>query len=161
MSYERRMEELTRSQSIEVLGTVPVGRIVFTHHALPAVRPVNHLVADDLIIVRATGGAAITAAAEYRGMVVAYEADAFDPARRLGWSVIVIGTARLITDPVVAARYRCQLDPWITGPTYDVIAISTDIVHGYRLVPGDLFTGNEATMGQSPALPQAFSRGSH
>ncbi|HUC27316.1 MAG TPA: pyridoxamine 5'-phosphate oxidase family protein, partial [Streptosporangiaceae bacterium] len=84
MSYERRMEELTKPQSMELLGSVPVGRIVFTHHALPAIRPVNHLVADDLIIVRATDGAAITGLAEYRGMVVAYEADAFDPVRRLG-----------------------------------------------------------------------------
>jgi len=160
MSYERRMEELTKPQSMELLGSVPVGRIVFTHHALPAIRPVNHLVADDLIIVRATDGAAITGLAEYRGMVVAYEADAFDPVRRLGWSVIVTGTARLITDPDVAARYRCRLDPWIAGPTDDVISISTDMVHGYRLVPGDLFTGADgSTVGPPSVLPQAFSRG--
>jgi hypothetical protein len=93
-------------------------------------------------------------------MVVAYEADAIDPARRLGWSVIVIGAARVIADPVVAARYRCRLDPWIAGPTDDVISISTDMVHGYRLVPGDLFAGSdEATMGPPSALSQAFSRG--
>ncbi|HUB42575.1 MAG TPA: pyridoxamine 5'-phosphate oxidase family protein [Streptosporangiaceae bacterium] len=148
MSYERRMEELTRPESMELLGAIPVGRIVFTHHALPAIRPVNHLVAGDHIIVRATDGAAITALAEYRGMVVAYEADAFDPVRRLGWSVIVIGTARQVTDPVDAARYRSQLDPWIAGPTDDVISISTEIVHGYRLVPGDLFVAADgATAG--------------
>jgi len=158
MSYERRMEELTRPQSMELLSSAPVGRIVFTHHALPAIRPVNHLVADDLIIVRATDGAAINAAAEYRGMVVAYEADAFDPVRRLGWSVIVTGTARQVTDPVVAARYRCRLDPWIAGPTDDVISISTDMVHGYRLVPGDLFTDADGTIvDQPPTFPSAFS----
>ena len=153
MSYERRMEELTRPQSMELLGSVAVGRIVFTHHALPAIRPVNHLVAGDLVIVRATDDAAITAAAQYRGMVVAYEADAFDPARRLGWSVIVIGTARLITDPVVAARYRCRLDPWIAGPTDDVISISADMVHGYRLVPGDLFTNADGAAIEQPSGP--------
>jgi hypothetical protein len=158
MSYERRMEELTRPQSMELLGSVPVGRIVFTHHALPAIRPVNHLVADELIIVRATDAAAISAAAEYRGTLVAYEADALDPVRRVGWSVIVIGTARQVTDPVVAARYRRLLDPWIAGPTDDVISISTDMVHGYRLVPGDLFTGADgSTVGQPPAPAQVFS----
>jgi Pyridoxamine 5'-phosphate oxidase len=159
MSYERRMEELTRSQSMELLGTVPVGRIVFTHHALPAVRPVNHLIDGELIIVRATTGAAITQAAEYRGMVVAYEADAIDPARRLGWSVIVVGTARLVTDPVVAARYRSKIEPWIAGPTDDVISISTDMVHGYRLVPGDLFTDSDDTAAGEPfVVSQSLSR---
>jgi len=49
VSYERRTGELTKPRSMELLGSVPVGRVVFTHHALPTVRPVNHLVADDLI----------------------------------------------------------------------------------------------------------------
>jgi Pyridoxamine 5'-phosphate oxidase len=137
MSYQRRMTELTRSECLQLLGTVPVGRIVFTHRALPAIRPVNHLVDfdDELIIVRATIGAAVTSAASKSGMVVAYEADLLDPARQLGWSVIVTGTARVIGDKVVAERYRGRLDPWIGQSTNDVISISTDIVHGYRLEP--------------------------
>jgi hypothetical protein len=148
MSYQRSMTELTRPECLQLLGTVPVGRIVFTHHALPAIRPVNHLVDLDaeVVIILATMGAAITAAASPGGIVVAYEADALDPARQLGWSVIVTGTACLISDKVAAGRYRERIDPWIGQSTNDVISISTDIVHGYRLVPAGL-----PGAGQEPA----------
>lgn len=140
MSYQRSMTELTRAECLQLLGTVPVGRVVFTHHALPAIRPVNHLVdlGAQLVIIRATIGAAITAAASPRGIVVAYEADALDPARQLGWSVIVTGTARLITDKIAAERYSARLEPWIGQTSNDVISISTDIVHGYQLVAAGL-----------------------
>jgi nitroimidazol reductase NimA-like FMN-containing flavoprotein (pyridoxamine 5'-phosphate oxidase superfamily) len=140
MSYQRHMVELTRAECLQLLGTVPVGRIVFTHHALPAIRPVNHVVdfENQLVVVRATIGAAISAAASPSGIVVAYEADLLDPGRQLGWSVIVTGTARVIADKVVAERYRGRLDPWIGQTTNDVISISTDIVHGYRLEPAGL-----------------------
>jgi len=63
MADDRRLEELTVAESLLLLGSVPVGRVVFTHRALPAIRPVNHLLAADRIIFRASLGAAITAAA--------------------------------------------------------------------------------------------------
>lgn len=40
----RSTEQLDRSEALRLLGTVPLGRIVFTHQALPAIRPVNHVV---------------------------------------------------------------------------------------------------------------------
>ncbi|MFD8141548.1 pyridoxamine 5'-phosphate oxidase family protein [Streptomyces sp. NPDC059708] len=40
----RRMRELDRAEALRLLATVSLGRVVFTHRALPAVRPVNHLV---------------------------------------------------------------------------------------------------------------------
>jgi nitroimidazol reductase NimA-like FMN-containing flavoprotein (pyridoxamine 5'-phosphate oxidase superfamily) len=141
MSYQRRMEELTKPQSLELMKTVQVGRLVFVHNALPAVRPVNHLVENDTIIIRVTMGAAITkdVAVGYRGMTVAYEADAIDTARQLGWSVIAVGTAQLITDRLEAERYRSLIEPWVAGPADEVISISADMVRGYRMVPGELF----------------------
>lgn len=136
MSAHRQMEQLTRTQALELLSSVPLGRLVFTHHALPAIRPVNHLVEGETIIVRATAGAAITSAAGRDGVVVAYEADAIDVARQVGWSVIVVGTARLLTDEMAAARYRARLQPWLSGPVDDVITINADVVTGYRMVDG-------------------------
>ncbi len=147
MSLHRRMEELNRSASLQLLGTVPVGRVVFTHHALPAIRPVNFLVdyQTESVIVRATMGAAITAAAAGpHGVVVAFEADALDPARQLGWSVIVVGTARPVTDTVAAERHRKLLEPWIAGATDEVIAISTDMVHGFRVAAEGPFSTQPA-----------------
>lgn len=137
MRYNRRLEELSRGQSLELLSSVPYGRLVFTHQALPAIRPVNHLVEGESVIVRTTSGAAITSAAHRSGVVVAYEADAIDAVRQLGWSVIIVGTARLLTDEVAAERYRTRVHPWLSGPRDDVITISADVVTGFRMVPGD------------------------
>jgi nitroimidazol reductase NimA-like FMN-containing flavoprotein (pyridoxamine 5'-phosphate oxidase superfamily) len=138
MDEHRSLQQLTRSKALELLASVPMGRLVFTHQALPAIRPVNHLVEGETIIVRATSGAAITAAARRDGTVVAYEADCIDADSQLGWSVIVVGTARLMDDAHAAARYRARLRPWISDPANDVITISADMITGYRMCPAEL-----------------------
>jgi hypothetical protein len=135
MDEHRRLEQLTRTRALDLLSSVSLGRLVFTHQALPAIRPVNHLVECESIIVRATAGAAIVSAADRHGVVVAYEADSIDSENHVGWSVIVVGTARLLTDDAAAARYRTLLHPWISGAVDDVITISADLVTGYQMVP--------------------------
>jgi len=137
MEEHRQLEELTRTRALALLSSVPIGRLVFTHQALPAIRPVNHLVEGESIIVRATAGAAVTAAAARDGVVVAYEADVIDAERREGWSVIIVGTARLMTDDLAAERYRRRLHPWLAGPMDDVITISADVVTGYRMIAAE------------------------
>ena len=134
----RRMVELGRADALRLLGSVPIGRIVFTRHALPAIRPVNHLVDQDDIIIRTHEGAALSSAAEQAGpsgVVVAYEADSIDPETRLGWSVVVTGYARLITDPAQAAAYQRVLYSWVDLADMDyTVRIRPDLVTGYRLV---------------------------
>jgi hypothetical protein len=51
--------ELTAAESWRLLAGASLGRIVFTQHAMPAIRPVNHLV-DDETVIRSHLGAAIT-----------------------------------------------------------------------------------------------------
>ncbi len=136
MDEHRWLQPLSRTKALSLLGSVPIGRLVFTHQALPAIRPVNHIVEGESVIVRATAGAAITSASQ-RGTVVAYEADSIDPETHLGWSVIVVGTARLLTDDRSAARYRARLRPWVSGTADDVITISADVVTGYQMLAGE------------------------
>jgi uncharacterized caspase-like protein len=120
---------------MRLLGSVSLGRIVFTARALPAIRPVNHLVDGDYVIIRTDLSASITSELRSEpGSVVAYEADAIDPAERLGWSVIVVGVARRVIDVDEAAVYRRALRPWVDGVKDQVIAIHTDMVTGFRLV---------------------------
>ena len=137
MNDYRHLEQLSRGQALELLSSVPIGRLVFTHQALPAIRPVNHLVEGESIIVRTSSGTTITTVAGRSGTVVAFEADTIDLARQVGWSVIVVGTARLLDDQAAAERYRSLLKPWLSGPMDDVITIAADIVTGYRMVPGE------------------------
>lgn len=137
MADVRRMETLSREESLGLLGSVTLGRVVFTHLALPAIRPVYHLVDEDQIIVRAHLGAAIAAmAGPDGGTVVAYEADMIDPGDHLGWGVIVVGRARRLPDSAARTRYQLALRPWVGGSPDDIIAIQADIVDGFRLIPG-------------------------
>jgi Pyridoxamine 5'-phosphate oxidase len=137
MAELRQMETLSREESLGLLGSVSLGRVVFTHLALPAIRPVYHLVDQDQIIVRTHLGAAIAATAgPDAGTVVAYEADMIDPGDHLGWGVIVVGRARRLPDSAAHTRYREALRPWAGGLADDIIAIQADIVDGFRLIPG-------------------------
>jgi nitroimidazol reductase NimA-like FMN-containing flavoprotein (pyridoxamine 5'-phosphate oxidase superfamily) len=133
----RQLLEMTRDEALRRLGSVEVGRVFFTSHAMPAVRPVNHLLDGGDVIFRSHEGSAIVrAAGAARGVVVAYEADQINPATRTGWSVVVTGLAYLVDDVQLAGRYRAALWPWLTGQMDYVIRISPEIVTGYELDGG-------------------------
>jgi hypothetical protein len=130
----RQALDLTEEESWQLLGGVSLGRVVFTMNAMPAIRPVNHLVDEKAIIIRSHLGAAIVSHAAGDGAVVCYEADDLDPVRHTGWSVIVTGMARLVREPGAVARYERLLEPWAAGQMDHVIAITPQIITGIRLV---------------------------
>jgi Pyridoxamine 5'-phosphate oxidase len=141
MIEDRRAQELTHRESLRLLASVSFGRVVFSHHALPAIRPVSHLVVNDKIIIIASLGSAISIPADSQGRpfgtdgtIVAYEADSIDPGTYLGWSVVVIGRAGLVLDEAEIAGYREVLRPWAAGKMDDVIAIRAELVTGHQLV---------------------------
>ena len=135
----RRLVELGWAESLELLGGVSLGRLVFSDNALPAIRPVNHLLDHGDIVIRSHFGATITTMLRQdNGVVVTYEADVLDPQSHLGWSVIMTGLARLVADAGEVAHYEQVLHPWISGPTMDnVIRIHPTIISGCRLVADD------------------------
>jgi nitroimidazol reductase NimA-like FMN-containing flavoprotein (pyridoxamine 5'-phosphate oxidase superfamily) len=134
MTNGRRMEAITRSESLRLLADAAIGRVVFTHRALPAIRPVNHVVDNGRIYIRVDRDSALARAVGVHGQnVVAYEADMIDPVDRLGWSVIVLGRASLLTDCEAAARYRHTLQPWVAGTFDDIVVIEAEMVDGFRL----------------------------
>ncbi|QYX75261.1 pyridoxamine 5'-phosphate oxidase family protein [Streptomyces akebiae] len=144
----RRSVDLDSDEALRLLGSVSFGRIVFTRHALPTVRPVNHVLDDGDIVIRTHEGTALTARAQEAddlGVVVAYEADSIDPETHLGWSVVVTGYARPVTDPEELARYQAMLRPWVSGSMDHAVRIRPDLVTGIRLtaVEADV-TGVEA-----------------
>ncbi|MET9315812.1 pyridoxamine 5'-phosphate oxidase family protein [Kribbella sp. NPDC003505] len=127
----RHLVEVDRQEAVALLASVRVGRVVFTRNALPAIRPVNHAVIDGRIVMRTRLSACVSSAA---GEVVAYEADDLDTIRRLGWSVVVTGTARTIDDPDRIARYTPLVQPWADLPLDVLIGIDLQLVTGYRFV---------------------------
>ncbi|WP_308206934.1 pyridoxamine 5'-phosphate oxidase family protein [Actinoallomurus rhizosphaericola] len=120
-----------RQECPALLGTVPIGRIVFTDRALPAVQPVNFALSGGDVVIRTTAGSKPAAAA--RGVVVAFEADEFDPVTRTGWSVVVTGPARVVSRPGELRRLRgLRLPVWAPGERGDHLAITPGLVAGRR-----------------------------
>ena len=131
-----RSVELDSVEALRLLGSVSLGRIVFTRHALPTIRPVNHVLADGDIVIRTHGDATLTRYTRQtggEGAVVAYEADDIDPDTHLGWSVVVTGYARLVTDPLELALYRALLRPWALQRMDHAVRIHPDLITGVRL----------------------------
>lgn len=132
----RRSTELDRTEALRLLGSVSLGRIVFTQDALPAIRPVNHLLHHGEVIIRTHEGATLATLTEQEdveGVVVAYEADSIDPATHCGWSVVVTGYCRLVTDPDDLAHYQALLHPWSDHQMTHALRIRPDLVTGLRL----------------------------
>jgi nitroimidazol reductase NimA-like FMN-containing flavoprotein (pyridoxamine 5'-phosphate oxidase superfamily) len=128
-------QKLDQVEAMRLLATVAYGRVVFTLNALPAIRPVNHLVDDGIIIVRTRLTTAISAAVRSaRELIVAYEADSFDNESKTGWSVVVTGRAHAVTDADQISRYEQLLHPWVNRAD-NVLAIEPDIVTGFRIDP--------------------------
>ncbi|WP_039801396.1 pyridoxamine 5'-phosphate oxidase family protein [Nocardia araoensis] len=131
----RRMVEIDREEALRLLAGVPYGRVVFTRDALPAIRPVNHFVDRGVVIVRTRVTSRLTGTVRADpSVVVAYEADDIDAVTHAGWSVVVTGLARTVTDPERVARYERLLRPWADGVMDTVIAIEPTIVTGVRLL---------------------------
>lgn len=134
---------LGRAESLRLLATARVGRLIFTINALPAVRLMNFVLADRLILMRTAGDS--TAARKVDGMIVTFEADEVDVAACSGWSVAVTGRAALVTDPNMAARYRrLPLVPWAAGVHDQFVTITTDLAEGRRLSRPSAIAGGRA-----------------
>jgi nitroimidazol reductase NimA-like FMN-containing flavoprotein (pyridoxamine 5'-phosphate oxidase superfamily) len=133
--------ELSPQECLRRLEGVPVGRIVHTRRALPAVLPVNFsLDGDGTVLLRTAAASELARAID--GTVVAFEADAVDAVARSGWSVIVTGTAAVVTDPEEHARLvRTGPRSWAPSPKEVFVRIPPDLVTGRELVGGRTLYG--------------------
>lgn len=135
MDDHRTLQELSRHEALDLLGSVRMGRVVFTARALPAIRPVNHALVDGQVIIRTNLGSTVASVTSKQpDTVVAYEADEIDAETRTGWSVVVTGVARLVTDPAERERYEALVRPWVYPEADCVLRIRPDLVSGFRLV---------------------------
>jgi len=129
------LEVLERDECLRLLGTATLGRIGVTSGALPTVLPINFRFDGRQILFRTGLGTKLDAATQ--NAVVAFEVDEIDAIAHTGWSVVVRGVARELTDPdeLVEAQ-RPPLARWAPGGDHRVVAISPEIVSGRRIVPG-------------------------
>lgn len=128
--------ELDRQECVRLLARVPVGRIVFTRGALPAVLPVNFAVeGDGAVVVRCSAESELVRAVD--GAVVAFEADEVDAGACAGWSVVVTGAASVVTDPGERRRLAvCGPRSWVPWPREVFVRVEPELVTGRELVGG-------------------------
>ncbi|MEW1928746.1 pyridoxamine 5'-phosphate oxidase family protein [Streptomyces sp. NPDC088360] len=109
------LAELSAEACRARLGTHGVGRLAVSTDEGPAIVPVNYTTIDDAIVFRTAPGTPPAAAI---GASVAFEVDHIDEALSRGWSVLVRGHARAVTDAdaVLALRDRSYSAPWAGGP---------------------------------------------
>ncbi|MFE1895142.1 pyridoxamine 5'-phosphate oxidase family protein [Streptomyces yangpuensis] len=124
---------LDRQECLRLLAKVPVGRVVYTRQALPAVLPVNFSLDQDAsVLLYTSAGSDLVRAID--GVVVAFEADEFTAATQSGWSVVVTGRASVVTDPAEHERLS-QTGPHSWMPVRDgvFVRIESELVTGREL----------------------------
>ncbi|MFV5996488.1 DUF1918 domain-containing protein [Streptomyces sp. NPDC056231] len=118
------------------LSTHGVGRVAVSTPDGPAVVPVNYEVIDDAIAFR-TAPDAVPAAAV--GTDVAFEVDHVDEAMSQGWSVLVVGPARVVTEADAVRRLAecAHTKPWPGGEREMWVSIEPTRLTGRRIIPAD------------------------
>lgn len=139
------LEVIGREECLALIAGVPVGRIIFTDRALPAVMPVAFAVRDDSVIIRTGSGSKLAMAAS--NAVVAFEADQIARDLQAGWSVTVVGRCSEATDPADIAAL--PLRSWTPGRPDHYIRIVAELVSGRRLRRSQPSNGNGGAL--SPA----------
>ncbi|MFF3656241.1 pyridoxamine 5'-phosphate oxidase family protein [Streptomyces olivochromogenes] len=136
MNTNDGFRELGREECLRLLERAPIGRVVHTRHALPAVLPVNFcLDVDSAVLMRTSADSELAAAVD--GVVIAFEADEVDATAHSGWSVVVTGRATVVTDPAEHGRLaRTGPRSWVASPAEVFIRIEPELVTGRQLVAG-------------------------
>lgn len=123
------VDGISPQECLRKLATAHLGRLAFSHRALPAVHPANYIVDGHELVLR-TADAPVLAAAAGNGSIVAFEVDEIDRDTSAGWSVVVTGRMREVTDQSRVRRY--EEDPAFapdSGPKRFLV-ISLDLLSG-------------------------------
>jgi uncharacterized protein len=127
--------ELSRTECLRLLAAGVIGRVICTDGALPTAQPVNYVLDDEEIIFRTANGSKLAAAT--RNAVIAFQLDHFDTTSRTGWSVLGVGEAYEVVDPVRLVELgELQPDPWVRDHDAHTICIPLGILTGRRIVAG-------------------------
>jgi uncharacterized protein len=126
------LEALDRATCLSLLSTLDVGRCAWVgDDGRVVVLPVNFVIEDDEIVFRSAAGAKLAAART--GCPFSFQGDEIEPALRTGWSVLVSGHAREVSDPDEAAWLAQLVHPWARHEPAYVVRLHPEQVTGRRL----------------------------
>ena len=124
------LEVLSAQECWRLLGEQRVGRIAFTDRALPAIRPLNYVRAGQNLVLRVSGDAL---GSRLDGQVVAFEVDEIDTAGHVGWSVVVVGTVRMVRSEAEIRRTVMMPLSWAGADHQDVLLLTVGEISGRRV----------------------------
>lgn len=133
MVTDGRIEEIDAGEALEILKTkAKLGRVAFIVGDRPIILPVNYTVAGDAVYFCTAKGTKLSHLSD--GAPAAFEIDGSRSLYRSGWSVVVRGTAREVTDPEeLDGLRRGPLKSWATPSSEHWIRISIDEISGRRI----------------------------
>jgi nitroimidazol reductase NimA-like FMN-containing flavoprotein (pyridoxamine 5'-phosphate oxidase superfamily) len=95
----------------------------------PAIFPVNYAIDGNSVIFRTDPGSKFHAASHKA--YVAFEVDWVEPTWQIGWSVVVRGQARVVTDPADVGRLTgLGLLSWADGEKGNFVRIEMELISG-------------------------------
>lgn len=123
---------MTYDECLRRLDAGGIGRVAITRHALPAIVPVNFVTSGAGILFRTEPGGMLAHGCD--GSVVAFEIDGTDPGGSAGWSVLVIGTARLLRGSDAVRAVEAGLCSAVAADRDQFVAISLGQLSGREIV---------------------------
>ncbi|MBO0774261.1 MAG: pyridoxamine 5'-phosphate oxidase family protein [Actinobacteria bacterium] len=126
------LDSLTAAECRSFLGSGGVGRFLFSEPRGPVAAPVNFRMLGDDIVFRTDPGTSLAeGAAQER---VSFEVDHLDEALGEGWSVMVSGHARVLSDPgELAEAQALGVAPWAGGNRDVYIRLTPVVMTGRRI----------------------------
>lgn len=126
------LRQLTYDECLQRLAAGGVGRVAITRHALPAIVPVNFVASGAAIFFRTEPGGMLAHGCD--GTVVAFEIDGVEPDGSAGWSVLVVGTARLLDGSDAVRAVEAGVRSAVTAARDQFVAITLGEVSGREVV---------------------------
>lgn len=132
MSVGQGAARFSEAEALSLAATVPIGRIVYSRYALPAIFVVAFELDGRDPVFRTRKGSMFGAAVAET--VVAFEVDRIDERSHDGWYVTFLGRAKLITDPAEQSRPAgLGTDSWAPDEPDHFVRIVTERVVGRRI----------------------------
>ncbi|MEU6982077.1 pyridoxamine 5'-phosphate oxidase family protein [Streptomyces sp. NPDC046324] len=136
--HQARMEEIGEAECWKLLDGHGVGRVAVEGRDGLAVFPLNYQVVDGEMVFM-TGADSSLARAAASGAEVAFEEDRLDEAFSQGWSVLLVGPVRTVSDETSVERMNDagRPEPWAGDGRDTKVTLSPRRVTGRRIrVPG-------------------------
>jgi nitroimidazol reductase NimA-like FMN-containing flavoprotein (pyridoxamine 5'-phosphate oxidase superfamily) len=132
----QRLVDLSRDQCFEHLRRAAIGRIGYVVDGMAVILPVNFTMRDEDIVFCTDSGSKLRWLSNHTR--VAFEVDGSNAENQSGWSVLVRGTARPVTDADSIDALRAEkVVSWVRPPDAHWVRISVDQVSGRSLAAAE------------------------